>query len=956
LQITSVFAANFDAIHLLTITTTFWPLPLIKDTTAHMSDELKKKYVRIAATLAMAIYEDAEGLSNIHDSFGDAEHQPSQYPHLADWKINPHPWMSPVPTVFSDKCQQLATKYSIFVFPEDLTLFVVFRGTDNISNVITDLTFWQCELKWNDDMNGILVHKGFSDEYGLLRSNLLKDLKSCIQQFPDVINISFSGHSLGGAIASLAALDTSISLGLCCSLYTFGAPAVGNTKYCEFFNRVLRGKQNLFVNAVDMVPRSLDISSTISNKLDQMCKLCSKIGSSLLLVPEPYGHTSAPIVLDGLMKVSADAAKILLSESSLTQGIPSYILEAHKMKTYVVNLELSLRGYYEVVNLVGSELVQCVVDSKALQDVISTVAIPVPAPSHAPTSLLSSIGSSVSQAMGLSLLTCAVTNYHIHRVHQSLKMQVVNMEASINGHTTASADRVIGEVNSAVQSYIDHQTSELTNILKDDVDRTLLRLESMNSSLLNHVSQIAITTLENDFKLLVNNCELRLDKLLRLYDYHLQGQLIMWETEFSQLNDLVINMNATLKLVKENCLGGRAAMHEYNALFVEGRLAMAELVVRACAADGFNVCKNHLISLPALASGESYCLRVAKWIYYQGEMDVNKCMELSLLVGHLLRLDVERVQVLISDVSTQTHSSLTVYNGSSTTLAHMLTVRSQSTADALSVLLCASYSEKSAVPLATSLLKSIVQTEIHDSCSVVSTCDRVESQPPLQPDLVLDMLLRHHFEDAQFDCFLKSVFTDNLQYLREEFIYLTQRYLLSEELEIADRFAPALRRVPASLVADFYCALLNKAAPEDECECLLQCIDNTTVNVCYDTAQRAGIAGGKIFIRNYQGLYNGHYSLNDFGEVVMDGSGSFLYRSGDTYTGSWKLGRRHGFGTFQLSPLRARQDFLTLQHGVKYEGMWMNGARHGEGIRYNADGTKTLGCWDLDVLVCTLNE
>ena len=190
-------------------------------------------------------------------------------------------------------------------------------------------------------------------------------------------------------------------------------------------------------------------------------------------------------------------------------------------------------------------------------------------------------------------------------------MQLTKMEESINSHTAVNADRVIGEVNSAIQKFTEEQNNELIFVWNDGVDKTLRQMDLLNSSLQHHINQVAVTSLENDFKVNVKNCELRIDKLLRSYELYLHGQPIVWEIEFSQVNDLVLSMNATLELVKEN-MGDGGAIHEFNALLVEGRLAMTELIIRACAADGFVVCKNHLVR--ESSTGESYCLRVAKWI------------------------------------------------------------------------------------------------------------------------------------------------------------------------------------------------------------------------------------------------------------------------------------------------------------------------------------------------------
>ena len=303
--------------------------------------------------------------------------------------------------------------------------------------------------------------------------------------------------------------------------------------------------------------------------------------------------------------------------------------------------------------------------------------------------------------------------------------------------------------------------------------------------------------------------------------------------------------------------------------------------------------------------------------YYHGKQNSDKCVDLSSLVGQLFSLDIEHVKVLGNDCCTETQSYLTVFNGSNMALAQSWTARSDVCVDALPVLLGVGYSQDRAVPVATSILKTILEMTRNEATTLA----------PLQPELVLDELLRNHFDDCQLDCFLDSEFSREPQNLRKEFAYLTGRYLhchvdTMESKIFADRFSLALRRVSAFLVAEFYCALLTADAPEEECEGLLQCVDFNTVNKCYSTAYEAGKYSGKIFIKSYQGLYNGHYVINDKGDLIMNGSGSLSYRSGDTYNGMWKLRKRHGFGIFQLPQLRARHDFLTSPQGVIYEGFW----------------------------------
>ena len=68
-----------------------------------------------------------------------------------------------------------------------------------------------------------------------------------------------TGHSLGGALAHLAALDVQRELELdpdqmCC--YTFGVPRVGNHAFAHVYDAAVPDTWNL-VNGLDVVPLSL---------------------------------------------------------------------------------------------------------------------------------------------------------------------------------------------------------------------------------------------------------------------------------------------------------------------------------------------------------------------------------------------------------------------------------------------------------------------------------------------------------------------------------------------------------------------------------------------------------------------------------------------------------------------------------------------------------------------------
>jgi hypothetical protein len=90
------------------------------------------------------------------------------------------------------------------------------------------------------------VHSGFMTAYRFIARNLEKQLTFARAEFPDA-ELSFTGHSLGGAMAIIAASHLGEEMGLG-GLYTYGAPAVGDAEFNETipdnieYKRVVNGR------------------------------------------------------------------------------------------------------------------------------------------------------------------------------------------------------------------------------------------------------------------------------------------------------------------------------------------------------------------------------------------------------------------------------------------------------------------------------------------------------------------------------------------------------------------------------------------------------------------------------------------------------------------------------------------------------------------------------------------
>ena len=128
------------------------------------------------------------------------------------------------------------------------TIFIAFKGT-------TDLMNWYANayilLKNVDDVR---IHNGFFNLYKEYEPDILAFLKS--KKFKKII---LTGHSLGGALATVAAYELSKIHKVKFELFTFGSPQVGNIEFKKKLNGLL-DRSWRFVNRNDIVTRSVEFA------------------------------------------------------------------------------------------------------------------------------------------------------------------------------------------------------------------------------------------------------------------------------------------------------------------------------------------------------------------------------------------------------------------------------------------------------------------------------------------------------------------------------------------------------------------------------------------------------------------------------------------------------------------------------------------------------------------------
>ena len=129
-----------------------------------------------------------------------------------------------------------------------------------------------------------------------------------------------TGHSLGGAIALLAAWRLHQKFLPVHQICTFGAPMIGNDAAAEAYHREFPGKIFRYVDASDLVPR-LPTMSLFSNAYGHV--------QQEIILGESFVNSAATLLGDVAVDTATDAIDDGLANSiwnNLTKGISSHLM------------------------------------------------------------------------------------------------------------------------------------------------------------------------------------------------------------------------------------------------------------------------------------------------------------------------------------------------------------------------------------------------------------------------------------------------------------------------------------------------------------------------------------------------------------------------------------------------------------------------------------------------------
>ncbi|KAJ4967692.1 hypothetical protein NE237_014393 [Protea cynaroides] len=252
-------------------------------------------------------------------------------------------------------------------------LVVAFRGTEQVKwkDLRTDLmlapTGLNPERLGGDFKQEVQVHSGFLSAFDSVRTRIMSLIKEAIGfvDGAEVLHkwhIYVTGHSLGGALATLLALELSSGQLAKCgaisvTMYNFGSPRVGNKKFAEIYNEKVKDSWRV-VNHRDIIPTVPRLMGYchVANPVYLAAGELTDALENMGLMGDGYqgdiiGECTPDVIVSEFMKGEKELIeKILQAEINMYRSIrDGSALMQHMEDFYYITLLENVRSNYQTV-------------------------------------------------------------------------------------------------------------------------------------------------------------------------------------------------------------------------------------------------------------------------------------------------------------------------------------------------------------------------------------------------------------------------------------------------------------------------------------------------------------------------------------------------------------------------------------------------------------------------------
>ena len=151
-----------------------------------------------------------------------------------------------------------------YLWCHENTLYLAFRGTEDMLDILADV-----DVRPHQISSTITVHRGFYEQFSAIADDLMSEINTIIKN-TSISDIWVTGHSLGGALATITALHLSqLYPYIIVRCHTFGCPRVGNKEFDDTFNKHVNENWRVINidDPVPMIPLSFRFSHVAKNTL-----------------------------------------------------------------------------------------------------------------------------------------------------------------------------------------------------------------------------------------------------------------------------------------------------------------------------------------------------------------------------------------------------------------------------------------------------------------------------------------------------------------------------------------------------------------------------------------------------------------------------------------------------------------------------------------------------------------
>jgi triacylglycerol lipase len=234
----------------------------------------------------------------------------------------------------------------VYVAQNDAVIVVAFRGSESPTSLdgfkdwlLTNANNYLIMPEGQSGTDfaaagvGARFHRGFMDALQMIWEPLSAALDQATKAKERPLWVT--GHSLGGALALLAAWRLQRNFVDVHEIVTFGAPMIGNDATAKAFEKEFSGKIFRYVDLNDVVPH-----------LPSVSLLANAYMHCLNEVALSAAHAAAVPAIDALKQSSGTTAQGMLDPAMIEQvwGMVKSRIDSHMMPNYQAQVQAKIKG------------------------------------------------------------------------------------------------------------------------------------------------------------------------------------------------------------------------------------------------------------------------------------------------------------------------------------------------------------------------------------------------------------------------------------------------------------------------------------------------------------------------------------------------------------------------------------------------------------------------------------